>query len=43
MKITDYTYENLKNLIENEDLIVICDDKDSCVIILGRDDYDKKL
>ena len=39
----DYTYKNLKNLIENKDLVVISRDKDSCVVILKRGDYDKKL
>ena len=38
----DYTYKNLKNLIENKDLVVISGDKDSCVIILKRGEYDKK-
>ena len=36
----DYTY---KNLIENKDLGIISGDKDSCVVILRRSDYDKKL
>ena len=39
----DYTYKDLKNLIENKDLVVISRDKDSCVVILKRRDYDKKL
>ena len=39
----DYTYKNLKNLIENKDLLVISGDKDYCVVILKRGDYDKKL
>ena len=39
----DYTYKNLKNLIENKDLVVLSGDKDSCVVILKRGDYDKKL
>ena len=33
----------MKNLIENKDLVVISGDKDSCVVILRRGDYDKKL
>ena len=33
----------MKNLIENKDLVVIPGDKDSCVVILKRGDYDKKL
>ena len=41
--IKDYTYKNLKNLIENKDLVVISGDKDCCVVILKRGDYDKKL
>ena len=39
----DYTYKNLKYLIENKDLVVISSDKDSCVVILKTCDYDKKL
>ena len=39
----DYTYKNLKNLIQNKDLVVISGDKDSCVVILKTGDYDKKL
>ena len=37
-----YTYKNLKKLIKNKDLVVISGDKDSCIIILKRSDYDKK-
>ena len=33
----------MKNLIENEDLVVISSGKDSCVVILKRSDYDKKF
>ena len=39
----DYTYKNLKTLIENKDLVVISGDKESCVVILKISDYDKKL
>ena len=35
----DYTYKNLKN----KDLVVISGDKDSCLVILKRGDYYKKL
>ena len=38
-----YTYKNLKNLIENKDLVVLSGDKGCCVVILKRGDYDKKL
>ena len=33
----------MKNLIENKDLVVISGDKNSCVVILKRNEYDKKL
>ena len=33
----------MKTLIESKDLVVVLGDKDSCVIILKRCDYDKKL
>ena len=39
----DYTYKNLKNLIENKDLVVISGNMDSRVVILKRSDYDKNL
>ena len=39
----DYTYNNLKNIIENKYLVLISSGKDSCVIILKRSDYDEKL
>ena len=39
----DYTYKNLKTLIENKYLVVISDNRDSCVIILKRSDYVKIL
>ena len=36
-------YKNLRNLIENKDLVVVSGDKDSCVVILKRSDYDKEF
>ena len=33
----------MKTLTENKDLVVISGDKDSCVVILKRNDYDKKF
>ena len=33
----------MKNLIENKDLVVTSGNKDSCVVILKRSDYNKKL
>ena len=39
----EYIYKNLKTLIKNKYLVVISGDKDLCVFILKRSDYDKKL
>ena len=36
-------YKNLRNLIENKYLVVVSGDKDSCVVILKRSDYDKEF
>ena len=33
----------MKNLIENKNLVVILVDQDSCVVILKKSDYYKKL
>ena len=38
-----HMYKNLRNLIENKDLVVVSGDKDSCVVILKRSDYDKEF
>ena len=38
-----HSSKNLENLTENKDLVVISGDKDSCVVILKRSDYNKKL
>ena len=37
----DYTYKNVKNLIENKVLVVISREMDSCVVILKRSDCHK--
>ena len=39
----DYTYHNLKCLINNKNIAIIPGDKESCVIILKRDDYVEKI
>ena len=39
----DYTYKNVKNLIENKVLVVISREMDSCVVILKRGDCHKKF
>ena len=35
----DFTYKNLKNMINNDKLAVVSGDKDSCVMIMTREDY----
>ena len=39
----DHTYSNLKGLIKNKNLCVLSGDKDSCVIIMNKQDYMQKL
>ena len=39
----DFTYKNLKNMINNDKLAVASCDKDSCVVIMTIEDYNKKL
>ena len=39
----DFTYKNLKNMINNDKLAIVSGDKDSCVIIITREDYNDKL
>ena len=37
------TYNDLKRLIKNKNLGVLSEDKDSCVIIMNKQDYIQKL
>ena len=39
----DFTYKNLKNMINNDKLAVVLCDKDSCFVIMTRKDYNNKL
>ena len=39
----DFTYSNLSRLIRNESIVVIPGDKDSCVIVMDKADYTRKL
>ena len=39
----DFAYKNLKNMINNDELAAIPCDKDSCVAIMTREEYNKKL
>ena len=39
----DFTNKNLKNMINNDKLAIVSGDKDSCVVILTREDYNDKL
>ena len=41
--IKDHTYNNLKAFIKNKNLCVLSGDKDSCIIIMNRQDYFQKL
>ena len=42
-KAKDSTYKNLRHLINDQDICIISADKDSCVVILKRNDYINKL
>ena len=39
----DFTFKNLKNMINNDKLVVVLRDKDSCVVVMAREDYNNKL
>ena len=39
---TDYTYKHLKRTVNDENLVVVSGDKDSCVVLIGKTDYQDK-
>ena len=39
----NHTYNNLKGLIKNKNLCVLSGDKDSCIIMMNKQDYIEKL
>ena len=39
----DYSYTNLSQLIKNESIVVIPGDKDSCLIVMDKSDYQRKM
>ncbi|XP_066924595.1 uncharacterized protein [Clytia hemisphaerica] len=39
----DYTFHNLRGLMNNENLAIVSGDKDSCVVIMNRNDYYSKI
>ena len=39
----DHTYNNLKQLIKKKNLCVLSGDKDSCVVIMNKQDYIQEL
>ena len=39
----DFTYNNLKNMINKDKLAIVSGDKDSCVVIMTREDYNDTL
>ena len=43
IKTKDHTYNNLKGLIKNKNLCILSWDKDSCIIIMNKQDYIEKL
>ena len=39
----DYTFHNLRKLMNNENLAIVSGDKDSCVVTMNRNDYYSKM
>ena len=39
----DYTYKNLKRLINNPDIVVLEGDKETAIVIMNRTDYENKM
>ena len=39
----DYTYHNLRGMIQNKGIVVVKGDKDSSVVIMKKSDYATKL
>ena len=39
----DFTYKNLKSLIQDENIVILQGDKDSSVLIMDKKDYIQKL
>ena len=39
----DYTYHNLRGMIQNKDIVIVKGDKDSSVVIMKKSDYVTKL
>ena len=40
---TDYTYKHLKGIIKDPNLVVVSGDKESCVVIMNKSDYQNKM
>ena len=40
---TDYTYKHLKRIIKDPNLVVVSGDKESCVVIMNKSDYQSKM
>ena len=39
----DYTYHNLRNLLNDENIVIVKGDKDSCVVVMDKSDYMNKM
>ena len=39
----DHTYSNLKRLRDDDSIVIIPGDKDSCVVVMNKVDYVKKI
>ena len=40
---TDYTHKHLKRIIKDPSLVVVSSDKESCVVIRNKSDYQNKM
>ena len=38
---TGYTHKHLKRIIKNPNLVVVSGDKESCVVIMNKSDYQR--
>ena len=42
-KTTNHTYKHLKRIINNKNLVVVSGDKESCVVLINKTDYQDKV
>ena len=40
---TDYTYKHLQRIFNDPNLVVVSGDKESCIVIMNKSDYQSKI